>query len=208
MNQALVMGAIGVMVAVPVGGAAWMSVASDGQYYDVAPAQALSRISNAYLPTQVLGSTVKGSRVTLSGKDTAITSLIAADGTELMRFVTTVEADGTGSSVSTTIEPPTGPHAERAAAAMQSQAYTMGLMELLAQEHVEAAIEQRPFNMLAMNPAGDAMLKGMPGMKEHIDQANEAAAMMAEMEQDAFASADSGAELSVDSGFDGGDWGQ
>ena len=186
MDQAFLVGAVAAMVALPVGGIAYMNMDASAQHYDVPPAEARSLIANADLPTHVLGSVVKGSRVTLHGTDTVITALIASDGTELMRFVTTVEADVTGSSVSTVIEPPVGPHAERTTEVMQQHAYTMGLMELLAQEHVAAALERRPFNMLAMNPAGNAMLNADPEMKEHIAQANEAAAMMADMEQDTF----------------------
>ena len=208
MDQAFLIGRIGMMVALPVGGVVYMGVGSAEQYYEVPPAHAMSRIANAYLPTHVLGTYVKGSRVTVSGSETVITSLIAEDGSELMRFVTTVKADGTGSAVSTTVEPPTGAHAERAAAAMQSQAYTMALMDQLAQEHVAAAIEQRPFNMLAFNPAGEAMLNSMPGMKEQIGEVNAAASMMAEMEQDTFASGDGGGGWSDDAAMGGSDWGQ
>lgn len=208
MDQAFLVGRVAAMVALPVGGIAYMGMGASAQHYDVPQAQAMSRIANAYLPTHVLGTYVKGSRVSISGSDTVITSLIAQDGSELMRFVTTVKADGEGSAVSTTVQPPQGEHAERATAAMQSQAYTMALMDQLAQEHVAAAIEQRPFNMLAFNPAGEAMLNSMPGMKEQIDQANSAASMMAQMEQDAFASGDGGAGWSDDAAYEGSDWGQ
>ena len=206
MDQAFLVGRVAAMVAVPVGGIAYMGMGTSAQHYDVPPAQAMSRISSAYLPTHILGTQVKGSRVSLTGTDTVITSLIAGDGTELMRFVTKVEADGAGSSVSTTVEPPTGANAERAAKVMQSQAYTMALMDQLAQEHVAAAIEQRPFNMLAFNPAGESMLNAMPGMKEQISQANEAAAMIAEMEQESYHSGDSDGGWSDDSGAS--DWAQ
>ena len=205
MDQAFLIGRIGMMVALPVGGVVYMGVGSAEQYYEVPPAHAMSRIASAYLPTHVLGTYVKGSRVTVSGSETVITSLIAQDGSELMRFVTTVKADGTGSAVSTTVEPPTGAHAERAAAAMQSQAYTMALMDQLAQEHVAAAIEQRPFNMLAFNPAGNAMLNADPEIRDAIQQANEAAAIMAEMEQDSFHEG-GGSQDWGDSG--GSDWGR
>ena len=205
MDQAFLIGRIGMMVALPVGGVVYMGVGSAEQYYEVPPAHAMSRIASAYLPTHVLGTYVKGSRVTVSGSETVITSVIAQDGSELMRFVTTVKADGTGSAVSTTVEPPTGAHAERAAAAMQSQAYTMALMDQLAQEHVAAAIEQRPFNMLAFNPAGNAMLNADPEIRDAIQQANEAAAIMAEMEQDTFHEG-GGSHDWGDSG--GSDWGR
>ena len=206
MDQAFLVGRVAAFVALPVGGIAYMGMGASAQHYDVPQAQAMSRIANAYLPTHVLGTYVKGSRVSISGKDTVITSLIAQDGSELMRFVSKVEADGTGSSVTTTVEPPQGAHAERAAAAMQSQAYTMALMDQLAQEHIAAAIEQRPFNMLAFNPAGNAMLNADPEMREAIQQANEAAAMLAEMDQDSFY--ESGGSNDWGGSGDGSDWGQ
>lgn len=207
MDQAFLVGRVAAMVALPVGGIMYMGMGASAQHYDVPPAQAMSRIASAYLPTHVLGSNIKGSRVSLSGQDTVITSLIAEDGTELMRFVTKVEADGKGSSVSTTIEPPTGANAERAAKVMQSQALAMSLLDLLAKEHVAAAIEQRPFNMLAMSPGGSAMAKNIPGMQEHLDQANASAAAMAEFEQDAFNSGDSGDGWADEPVGGGDDWG-
>lgn len=203
MDQVFLIGRVAAMAALPVGGIAYMGMGAGAQHYDVPPAKVMSRISSAYLPTHILGTQVKGSRVSLTGNDTVITSLIAGDGTELMRFVTKVQADGAGSSVSTTVEPPTGANADRAAKVMQSQAYTMALMDKLAQEHVAAAIEQRPFNMLAFNPAAEAMAKTMPGMEQQISQANEAAAMIAEMEQDTF---HDGGGWVDDSGAS--DWGQ
>ncbi|KPF62981.1 hypothetical protein IP79_10450 [Porphyrobacter sp. AAP60] len=178
------------MLAVPLGGALWLGMGPADEHYDVPPVQVLTSLSNATVPTHVLGSHIKGSRVTRPDNKTVVTALIGADGAEMMRFVTTVKADGEGSSVSTEIEPPVGKNAERAAKAMQSQAYTMALMEKLAQEHVDAAIEKRPFNLLALNPAGDAMINADPRMKEQIQQANEAAAMMSRMEQEEFRSAD------------------
>lgn len=209
MDQAFLVGRIGLMVAAPLGGVLWLGAGSGEHHYDVPPAQVLSSVANAYVPTHVLGSTVKGSRVSLPDNRTVVTALIAHDGTELMRFVTRVEADGQGSSVSTTVEPPKGTNAERAEAVMKNQGFVMSLMEKLAQEHVDAAIEKRPFNMMAFNPAGEAMLNTMPGMKAQIEQANEAAASMAQMEQNQFHESDGDSEggWGADAGS-GSDWGE
>lgn len=208
MDQAFLIGRIGMMVALPVGGVVYVGMDSSGQHYDMPPAEVRSLIANAYLPTHVLGTMVKGSHVTLPDGETVVTALIAQDGSELMRFVTTVKADGAGSVVSTTVEPPQGVHAEQAAAAMQSQAYTMALMDKLAQEHVAAAIERRPFNMLAMNPAANAMLAADPEISESIAQANEAAAMLSELNQESFHGGSGDDGWSSDSVSDGSDWGQ
>lgn len=208
MSEPVLFGRIGMMLAVPLGGAMWLGMSPAEEHYDVPPVQVLTSLSNAMVPTHVLGSHIKGSRVTRPDNKTVVTALIGADGAEMMRFVTTVEADGEGSSVSTAIEPPVGKNAERAAKAMQSQAYTMALMEKLAQEHVDAAIEKRPFNMLALNPAGDAMVKGDPRMKEQIQQANEAAAMMSRMEQEDYRSRDQSGGWGANTPRRDSDWGQ
>lgn len=175
---------IAMMGIVPVGGIVWLGMGSGGEYYDVPPSQARAAISSAYLPIHVLGSNVKGSRVSSPDNQTVITSLIGEGGVELMRFVTKVEPSGTGSSVSTTVEPPTGKNAERAAKVMKSQPFVMSLMNKLAQEHVDAAIEKRPFNMMAFNPAGEAAVNAIPGMKEQIAEANASAAEFSRMEQE------------------------
>lgn len=186
MSEMDLLGKIGMMLAVPVGGIVWFGMDSGGEHYDVSPAQVHASLRSASVPTHVLGSQIKGSRVTSPDNKTVVTALIGTNGAEMMRFVTTVEADGEGSSVSTTVEPPVGKNAERAAKAMQSQAYTMALMDKLAQEHVDAAIEKRAFNMLALNPSGNAMVNADPQMKEQVQQANEAAAMMSRMEQEEY----------------------
>lgn len=184
MEQFSLIARILTMAAVPVGGIVWLGMGSGAQYYDVPPTQARASISSAYLPTHVLGSYVKGSRVSRPDNETVVTSLIGEGGVELMRFVTKVEPSGTGSSVSTTVEPPVGKNAERAKKVMNSQPFVMSLMNKVAQEHVDAAIEKRPFNMMAMNPAGEAAANAIPGMKEQIADANASAAAISRMQQE------------------------
>lgn len=184
MDQFSLLGRIAMMAAVPVGGIVWLGMGSGGQYYEVPPTQARAAISSAYLPTHVLGSYVKGSRVTRPDNQTVVTALVGEGDVELMRFVTKVEPSGTGSSVTTTVEPPVGKNAERAKKAMKSHAFVMSLMNKVAQEHVDAAIEKRPFNMMAFNPAGEAAVNAIPGMKEQIAEANESAAAFSRMEQE------------------------
>lgn len=186
----------------------WMGWNSGAKHYERSPAEVKASLKAAYVPTHVLGSYVVGSRVTERDDQTIVTALLDKNGNELMRFVTTVEADGEGSSVKTDIEGPQGKNAERAEQAMQQQKYAMSLLELLAQEHVASAIEQRPFNMLALNPAANAMLGAMPEQSAQIDQANRSAAEMSRWEQDYAQSSRS----SYNPGFNdyqpgGGDWG-
>ncbi len=143
----------------------------------------MSALSSAYVPTHILGSYVEGSRVTMPDGRTVVTALIDRNGFELMRFVTTVEADGKGSLVDTVVEAPEGEHAERAAEAMKAQAFTMSLMEKLADEHVAAAIEGRPFDMLAFNPMARGIANST-GYGKQIDEANAAAMAFSQAEQD------------------------
>lgn len=184
MSQVFWYARIGMMVAVPLGGVLWLGMGSGEQYYDVPPSEVRRSLSDAVVPTHVLGSYVTGSRVTRPDGRTVVTALLDEDGRELMRFVTTVRASGEGSSVSTALEPPVGSKAGKVSKAMQSQPVAMSLMKKLADEHVDAAIEKRPFNMMAFNPAGDAMMGALPGLREQVDAANESAAMMARAEQE------------------------
>lgn len=164
------------------GAVLWMGWDGGETYYEKPPSEVMSALSSAYVPTHILGSYVKGSRVTMPDGKTVVTALIDENGAELMRFVTTVEADGTGSLVDTVVEAPEGEHAKGAAEAMKSQAFTMSLMEKLADEHVAAAIEGRPFDMLAFNPMAKGMAQSM-GYGEQIDEANAAAMEFSRMDQ-------------------------
>ena len=197
------------------GAVLWLGMDGGETYYEKPPSQVMSAISGAYLPVHILGSYVEGSRVTMPDDHTVVTALLDRDGTELMRFVTTVTADGTGSLVDTVVEAPEGRHAKGAEKAMKSQAFTMSLMEKLADEHVAAAIEGRPFDMLAFNPMAKGMAQSM-GYGEQIDEANAAAMEFSRMQQDEHAGEDGFADDTwVESSTEpvpdyqaGDDWGQ
>lgn len=164
------------------GAVLWMGWDSGETYYERPPADVMSALSAAYVPTHILGSYVKGSRVTMPDGETVVTALIDEEGRELMRFVTTVTADGTGSLVDTVVEAPEGEHAKNAQEAMKKQAFTMALMETLADEHVASAIENRPFDMLAFNPMARGIANAS-GYGKHIDEANAAAMEFSRMDQ-------------------------
>lgn len=168
-------------------GILWMGWNSGGEYYEQSPAEVRSSLMRARVPVHVLGSYVAGSRVFTPDDQTVVTSLVDANGNELMRFVTTVEPDGEGSQVDTEIEPPRGENAERAEQAMKQQGYAVSLLALVADEHVASAIEGRPFNMLAMNPAANAMMGAMPGTAAQIEDANMAADEWSRQQQDSYA---------------------
>ncbi len=156
-----------------------------GTYYEKTPEQVAAALKGAYLPTHVLGGSIKRSRVTQPDPNTVVTALIGENGTEAMRFVTTITPDGTGSRVVTELQPPEGKNKERAAEMMASGSYEIAMIGQLANEHVAAAIEGRPFDMMfATNPMAKAMLRDKPGVQEQIDQANASAAEWSRMEQE------------------------
>jgi len=175
---------LALMVAPFLAAIAWLGMGTGAHHYDQSPRDVKLALTSAYVPTAVLGSTVKGSRVTLPDNDTVVTALLDENGDELARFVTTVLPDGEGSSVKTEVQPPKGVHADRAEQAMNSQAFTMSLLEKVAAEHVAAAIEHRSFDMLAINPTAKAMANAVPGMGAQIEQANRNAAAFSRYSQD------------------------
>ena len=156
------------------GAVLWLGAGGGETYYERPPSEVKAAIAQADLPLHILGQHVRGSRVSNPDDQTVVTALLDKDGTELMRFVTTVTPDGSGSSVETEVRGPEGRHAKGAAEAMKTQAFTMSLMEKLAVEHVAAAIEGRPFDMLAFNPMAK-QLAVATGHDKMFNDANEAA---------------------------------
>lgn len=165
------------------GAVLWMGMDGGAKHYEKTPAEVRTSIAKAYLPTHILGQYVKGSRVTTPDDETIVTALIDENGSELMRFVTTVTPDGTGSEVATEVTEPEGKHAGRAAEAMKTQAFTMTLMRKLADEHVAAAIEGRPFDILAFNPMAKGVVEAA-GYGDTFAQANADGAEFAKLEQE------------------------
>ena len=173
-----------------------------GTYYERSPAEVEAALKSAVLPTAVLGSAIKRSHVFETEDGTIVTALLDADGMERARFVSTVVAEGSGSRVATEVV--LGEEVSEAAARNALGAYASGLLESLAQEHVAAAIEGRPFDlMFATSPVAVA---AMPAdMREQVAQANEAAEAVSRMDQDLPEGGfDTGSDW-VDEG--GGDWG-
>lgn len=167
-------------------GALLLASCCAGEYYEKTPQEVTSALSAAYLPVHVLGGTVADSRVTQPDSNTVVTALIDRNGSEMMRFVTTLTPDGAGTRVATEVRPPKGRNEDRASAAMKANGVVLGLMEKLAEEHVAAAIEGRPFHMtFATSPMAKGMMGAVPGMSEQIDAANEAAAEFSRYEQQA-----------------------
>jgi hypothetical protein len=176
---------IGAFILSVVGAALLAACGPSGTYYEKTPEQVAAALKKAYLPTHVLGSGIKRSKVTQPDPNTIVTALIGANGTEAMRFVTTITPDGTGSRVLTEVRAPEGVNNERANEVMADQAHVMALMDGLANEHVAAAIEGRPFDMMfATNPMAKGMLSNQPGVQEQINEANASAAEWSRMEQE------------------------
>jgi hypothetical protein len=156
-----------------------------GVHYDKAPGEVKMALRMATLPLHVLGSQATGSRVTMPDDQTVVTAVLGPNQSEMIRFVTTVVADGTGSRVSTELVGPEGNNKDRAAKAMAANGYAMGMMDKLATEHVDAAITGRPFDMMfATAPMAKGMIQANPELAGHIEQANAAAAMMNEAKEE------------------------
>lgn len=176
---------IGTHLLASLGALLLMACGQSGDYFDKSPQQVIAALRSAAVPIHVLGSTVKRSRVTQIDSHTIVTALLDTNGSELMRFVSTVTPDGTGSRVATSVVAPEGRNKDRAEAAMAKNGLAMGLMAGVAKEHVASAIEGRPFDMLFANPMAQKMAGAIPGVSQQINAANEAAAEMAKYEQQA-----------------------
>ncbi len=186
------------------GAVLYFGTGSSGEYYDRTPAQIVTALENAHLPVHILGGAIVDSQVHSKGDGTVITALIGQDGREAMHFITTIDASGNGANVSTTVAPPGGDLKSKANEALAAQPYAAQLLGLLAKEHVDAAIDGRPFDMLfATNPMARKMLDEQAGMREHIDDINAANSQMDEWDIDAFRSNRSGDSTSYASD----DWG-
>jgi hypothetical protein len=181
--------------------------AQSGTYYEKSPEAVKTALKSAVLPYHILGEHAAGSKVTTPDGNTVVTAILGKDGNEMMRFVTTITADGAGSRINTDVQAPQGANSDRAKDTMKKQAFAMALMEKLAAEHVAAAVEGRPFDMMFATPG---MSKGMaamnPGMKAHFDQANANAEAFNKMKRDIQSSegdeyaSESGGEYASESG--------
>ncbi len=163
----------------------WMGLSGDTTTYARSPAEIHSALKAARVPTHVLGEGVAGSRVRSDGENRVITALVDPAGVELVLFVTTVDPDGEGSQVSTVVQMAPGDRAQEARDALKKNAIATALLEKLADEHVAAAIEERPFDMLFAAPPGAAqMISATPGMRDKIDDANASASDFAKTQQE------------------------
>jgi hypothetical protein len=155
------------------------SCGASGTHYEKSPQAVVAALKMATLPYHVLGDRAQGSRVSQPDANTVVTAVLGPDQSELIRFVATVAPDGAGSRVSVNVQPPEGKNHERATKAMAQNGLTMGLMNKLAQEHVAAAIEGRPFDMMfAAPPMAKGILAANPAIQAQIQDANSAAASM------------------------------
>jgi hypothetical protein len=152
-----------------------------GKYYEQTPDAIRSALQSATLPYHILGSQAKGTRVIKIDDTKTAVAVVGPNDSEMMRFVTTVTPDGTGSRVMVELAPPEGRNKEKAEKAMQSNAMAMMLMKKLADEHVAAAIEHRPFDMMFATPAlAKGMIGASPELRAQLDEANRSAASMNE----------------------------
>lgn len=155
-----------------------------GTFYEKSPQAVRSALRSATLPYHVLGSSATGSRVTQPDENTVVTAVLGPNQSEMMRFVAIITPEGSGSRVAIEVRPPEGKNKDRATKAMGSNVMAMGMMEKLAAEHVDAAIQGRPFDMMfATGPMAKGMINANPEMKAQIDAANSSAQAMNQFER-------------------------
>ncbi|MGB3807904.1 MAG: hypothetical protein WA936_11955 [Erythrobacter sp.] len=163
----------------------WMGVDGGGTEYARSPQDVRAALKSAHVPTHVLGQHVAGSRVRVVEGGHVVTALLDHEGREIIHFVSTIEERGGGSHVSTDVVPAPGEHAARAQEAMKKNAFATNLLDKLADEHVAAAIEGRPFDMMfATPPAAKEMIGMTPGLGNQIADANASASELAQLQQD------------------------
>lgn len=147
-----------------------------GTYYERSPDDIRDALSVATLPYHIFGSRVQGSKVSQPDEGTVITSVMGQDGIKLIDIVTKIAPDGTGSRVTVEVRPPDGENAARAAEALRSNGGAE-MMAQVANEHVAAVIEGRPFNMMfGAGPGAQAIIAANPDFKANNDAMNAAAA--------------------------------
>ena len=79
-----------------------------GDYFEKAPDQSIAALKSAYFPARTIGGPIKSSRTFQGEGGVVITALLDQDGSEMLRIVTTVAAEGAGSRVKTELAPPNG----------------------------------------------------------------------------------------------------
>lgn len=164
---------------------------AQGKYYEQSPKDIRMALRTATLPYHILGSSAAGSRVSQPDDNTMITAIIAQNGSELARFAAIITPDGEGSRVQVEVRPPEGNNKARAEKALAGNAYASGLLQKLAEEHVAAAIEKRPFDMMfATGGMAKGMINSNPELRAHVEEANAAAAEMNQAAQDGGFSSD------------------
>lgn len=162
--------------------AALAACGQQGKYYEQTPRQVTASLRTAKLPLYILGSTAQGSKVTQPDDHTIVMAPTDSNSSELVRFVATINADGAGSRVAVEVAPPEGRYKQRIADRMAENGMAIALLRRLAQEHVDAAIEHRSFDMTMGNP----MVNAVPGMREQLEQANANGMAMQESGIDAY----------------------
>ncbi|MEL7188922.1 MAG: hypothetical protein AAGK17_05165 [Pseudomonadota bacterium] len=167
--------ALGVVVA-----ATLAACSPSGTYYEKSPEDVLSAIEKQDMPYHMFGDTIAARSVTRPSDDVVVVALVDKMGAEQMRIVAQVSADGSGSRVITQAQDIHGKLGESNA----ESSLVGGMFQELAEEHVTAAIEGRPFDMLFATPSvAKAMIEANPEAREKLDQLNQSGQAMGEMQQ-------------------------
>ncbi|MEM6475990.1 MAG: hypothetical protein AAF687_07475 [Pseudomonadota bacterium] len=174
-----------------------------GEYYDATPEQATFRIKNAPMPTPFLGTGVARKEVITAEDGSIVTLFKNKAGKTGIQISATITPDGEGSRIATSVVYDKSKLGSGAESAMAS-----GLITKLGEEHVAAAVEKRPFDMMfAAGPMAKGMMANNPGMAKQMQEANRMASEMAQAQRRGSYDSEYGGWGSENGGGSGADWG-
>ncbi len=118
-----------------------------GKYYDKSPEAVFAAIEEARIPVSMLTSKMVGKTVSRPAHNLIVVTANDHFGGDIVRFVTKVTPEGNGSRVIGRFE----------AGSLKPPAERQQLLDKAVQEFAEAAIEDRPFNVLFASPTGEKL---------------------------------------------------
>jgi hypothetical protein len=144
-----------------------------GKYYEKSPDAVISAIESAVLPT-VSDRSLVGSTVSKPDKNTIIVTAKDELGGDVFRIVTRLTPEGNGTRVETRFEQ-----------LHKRKGHDPAMSQKFAVEHVAAAVEGRPFDMMfATAPVAKAVALADPETAERVKNAGAAMTAFSKMEQD------------------------
>ncbi|MDF8332055.1 hypothetical protein [Novosphingobium cyanobacteriorum] len=149
-----------------------LSACGKGTYYPVPPSEARSALLASEIPVMLFGSQAGGTEAVIRRGDTVVWRVLDMDDNELLRLSAQVQPDGEGSRIVTDVLPPEGPNKARAEKGIAANPQIAGLYRTIANEQVNAVLNQRDFNMASITPAMmSAALVTMPQIQQQAMKA-------------------------------------